>query len=134
MGSGEKFGRTSAEWDEIVSSSLSILEDTARARSLIAYSDLAERITRQVGATPPVDHHLELRHVLYDTVLLGLEKWPDGSRAPLISALAVYKDVPEPGPGHITLARELGRRPGPTKDAELEFWAREVEALHAHYA
>lgn len=103
MGTDQKFGRTAAEWDEIVSRGLSILEETARNRSLIPYSELAERITRDVGPTPLVDHHLELSHVLYDVVLLGLERWPDRSTAPLISALAVYKDIKEPARGQSRL-------------------------------
>jgi hypothetical protein len=91
---------------------VSILEDTARARDLVSYSDLAQAITSNLGLSPPVDYHLELSHILYDAVLLGLESWPEPDEAPLLSAIAVYKDVREPGPGHITLAKQLGRKPG----------------------
>ena len=130
----EKFGRTPAEWDETARECVSILEETARARDLINYSDLALAITRNLGLTPPVDHHLELSHILCDAVLLGLESWPEPDSAPLLSAIAVYKDVREPGPGHITLAKQLGRKTGADREAEFDFWWREVEALHDHYA
>lgn len=46
MTSGEKFGRTPAQWDEIARECASILENTARERDLISYSDLAQAITR----------------------------------------------------------------------------------------
>lgn len=129
----EKFGRTPAEQDEIARECVAILEETARNNTLITFSDLAQRITHNLSLSPPVDHHLELSQVLYDAVLLALESWPDPHNAPLLSAIAVYKDVREPGPGHITLAKQLGRKPGNGRDAEFDYWWREVEALHAHY-
>jgi hypothetical protein len=45
-------------------------------------------------------------------ILLGFESWPDSKTAPLLSAVAVYKDLREPGPENITLAKQLGRKPG----------------------
>lgn len=132
--SDAKFGRTPAEQDEIARECVAILEETARNKTLIAYSDLAQQITRNLSLSPPVNHHLELSHILYDAVLLALESWPDPHDAPLLSAIAVYKDVREPGPGHITLAKQLGRKPGDGREAEFDYWWREVEALHDHYA
>lgn len=132
--SSEKFGRTSAEQEEIARECVAILEETARNKTLITYSDLAQRITRNLSLSSPVDHHLELSHILYDAVLLALESWPNPHDAPLLSAIAVYKDVREPGAGHITLAKQLGRKPGQGREAEFEYWWREVEALHDHYA
>lgn len=134
MATSEKFGRTSDEWELIVKRSLAIVEETGRSQSLISYSDLAARVSDDLALSPPVDHHLELSHVLYDVVLLGLEGWPDPQKAPLISALAVYKDLREPGPGHITLAKQLKRHTGETRDAQFEFWWKEVQELQAHYA
>lgn len=133
MATGNKFGRTSAEWDEIAADCVAILEDMARSRKLISYSELAEKITKNLGLSPPIDHHLELSHILYDAVLLALESWTDRESAPLISALAVYKDIREPGPGHVTLAKQLGRRPGETKEAQFDYWWKEVDALWDHY-
>lgn len=105
MGSGEKFGRAAAEWDQIVSRCVEILEDVARARTLTAYSDLAERITGDLGLAPPVDHHLELSHVLYDAVLLGFESWPDRASAPsrLWWSTRTFESLdPLPDPGQTT--------------------------------
>jgi hypothetical protein len=132
--SDEKFGRTPAEQDEIARECVAILEETARNKTLITNSDLAQRITRNLSLSPPVDHHLELSHILYDAVLLALESWPDPQDAPLLSAIAVYKDVREPGPGHITLAKQLGRKLGDGREEGFDYWWREVEALHDHYA
>jgi hypothetical protein len=84
--------------------------------------------------SPPIDHHLDLSHILYDAVLAGFERWPGPNKAPLLSAIAVYKNVREPGPGHITLAKQLGRKPGDGRDAQFDYWWLEVEALHDHYA
>ena len=129
-----RFGRAESEQEEIARECVSILEETGRDRGLISYSELAQRISRNLSLSPPIDHHLELPHVLYDAVHLSLESWEDPSTAPLLSALAVYKDVPKPGQGHITLAKELGRKTGASPEAEERFWWREVESLWDHYS
>ena len=130
----QKFGRTEQEWDEIVTSCVRILEETAARRDLIPYSGLAAQITDELSISPPIDHHFELSYILGDAVLLGFEPWPDPKTAPLLSAIAVYKDAKEPGSGHAKLAKELGRKIRPGVEAEFDFWWREVQQLHDHYA
>lgn len=74
MTAKEKIGRSKSEWDEIVTECVTVLEETASRRDLISYSDLASRITTSLGMSPPIDHHRELSHILYNAGLTGFER------------------------------------------------------------
>ena len=52
----------------------------------------------------------------------------------LLSALALYQDAMEPGPGSFRLAESLGADLGSNERARWEFWIRNVKGAYEHWA
>jgi hypothetical protein len=120
---GSRWEVDELDWDRVREQLRERLEATAVSRALISYSDL-------VADVPELDgpHSHAVADMLGE---ISAHCHADG--APLLSALAVYKDTREPGPGFFAAAKHLGFEPGPSADGRLTFWAREVERCHRHW-
>lgn len=103
------------------------LPDIARARSMIAYSDLARRVGMPTDA-----------HTLRDLVgwLLGeISSCEHQAGKPMLSAIVVTKEDGLPGSGFFHLAVDLGKlRAGANRKARMTFWRKELRRVYSAWA
>ena len=93
------------------------LKEIARARSKIAYSELAESVhlnRRRLG--PPLEE---------------ICRYEDEQGRPMLSVVAVYKQSRIPAPPFFDLARTLGAYKG---DNDLEFFTDELRKVHDYWS
>lgn len=94
-----KYGFSEKEWQEAVREIQSILIEVAKTQDIISYSDLVH----QMQTTVVDPHSYALANMLGDVCTLEHQ-----NKRPLLSALVVYKDKTEAGPGFFEIAKELG--------------------------
>jgi hypothetical protein len=113
-----------AEWERVSRQIRARLEETARNQAYITYGDLVAGNQEIAG---PHSHALAamLGEISADCHAEGL---------PLLSALVVYKDAMEPGSGFFKLAEGLGVDLGSNERARWEFWMRNLNGAHEHWA
>jgi hypothetical protein len=112
-------------FDQAAAEIRSLLEGVARRKGEIHYSELTQKIQ-----TLPLDPNDPMLVRLLDSVSRSTHT---GLNV-MLSAVVVHKDDHRPGKGFFKLARELGHQVGHDDLAELEFHARELEAVYRAYA
>jgi len=112
-------------FDQAVAEVRSVLEGVARREGRIHYSEL----TQKIQALP-----LEPNDPMLIRLLDNVSKSTHSSLQVMLSAVVVHKEDHLPGKGFFKLARELGHDVGHDELAELEFHARELEAVYRAYA
>jgi len=113
-----RFGLDMATWTAAKAEAMAILQEIARQKKLITYSDLAKEIR-----SAQFERH--------DFRLFGLigeisTEESDFGRG-MLSALVVTQEEGMPGPGFFELAKKLGFD---TRD-QVAFWTNEVKRLYA---
>jgi hypothetical protein len=129
------FGRDEAEWDLLTTAGEAFLIERARLGRLTSYTELNATLERRVAARG-FDFDLQAERAAMGH-LLGLIV-TERNRAVtglMISALVIYLDGNDAGPGFYKLAQDLGDLPpGALSSAVKErFWVGQVKALHAYY-
>lgn len=108
--------------EQAVAEIRAILEDVAKRRETIAYSE----VVSQVQAV-----HLEPDSKLFAQMLDEISRRSDGQGRGMLSAVVIHKgDDYLPGPGFFSLGRELGRD---TSD-RLAFHSTELGRVQRSYA
>jgi hypothetical protein len=127
------YGRTDADWDELVAAGRRFLEEQARLRQTTSYTEMNAVLARRTGVRAfdfdREDERAAMGH------LLGLivdETYPEN--AVMLSALVQYLNENDAGPGFYQLAKDKGLLPrGADATERLAFWAGQVKAVHEHY-
>ncbi|HEY1753013.1 MAG TPA: hypothetical protein VGG29_17270 [Caulobacteraceae bacterium] len=116
---GLQHGFAAADWQAAKDEARAIMIARARVRGMIAYSDLAARLTKiKLGA-----HDSRLFHFLGE---ISAEE--DAAGRGMLTVLVVHKSGDrQPGPGFFELAQLLGRD---TTDV-LDCWVKELNGVYA---
>lgn len=127
------FGRSDDEWDGIVDDAVAILGEQARLKRIVTYSDLNTALARRGHV--PFDFDLERDRAAVGTLLGDAVRRSIGDSGVMLSAIVVYIDRNDAGPGFFKFAADLGLLPSTaTADDKLAFWSRQVKAVHQRYA
>lgn len=122
------YGHATSDWESARDWAARRLQKGARRGELITYSDFSTEMAHS-GDLALEPHSSALAALLGQVNLLEHE-----AGRPLISALVIHKDGdPEPGTGFWAFARALGIDTGSGRDAQLEFWTREVERCYEQW-
>lgn len=127
------FGRSDDEWDRMVDDAVAFLSEQARLARVVTYSDLNSALARRGHL--PFDFATERDRTAVGEILgVATQRALDDSKT-MLSAIVVYIDRNEAGPGFYKLATGLGLLPNTaTVDDKLAFWTAQVRAVHERYA
>jgi hypothetical protein len=128
------YGRSEEDWDQLADAGLAFLAERARLAKLTSYTELNATLERRTGLPgfdfARADERAAMGHLLY---LIVERNRP--STGLMISALVTYLDANDAGTGFYAFAQELGLLPrNVLASAKLDFWVRQVSALHQYYA
>lgn len=127
------YGRSDEDWDLLTRVGLEFLKERARLARLTSYTELNVSLEGRTGLArfdfEQASERAALGHLLG---LIVEEDYP--SSGLMISALVQYLDANDAGPGFYTLARQVGLlAPGTSKQAQWDFWCKQVKKLHERY-
>lgn len=128
-----RYGRRDEEWEELISTGRTFLEERARLEKTTSYTEmnavLAKRTSVRAFDFEREDERAAMGNLLGSIVE---ETYPD--TGVMLSALVQYLNQNDAGPGFFELAKSLRLLP-PNADADgkLEFWSGQVKAVHAYY-
>jgi hypothetical protein len=127
------YGRTDADWHELVVAGRRFLEEQARLRQTTSYTEMNAVLARRAGVRAfdfdREDERAAMGHLLG---LIVNETYPENGV--LLSALVQYLNENDAGPGFYQLAKDKGFLPrGADATEKLAFWAGQVKAVHTHY-
>jgi hypothetical protein len=115
-------GFSETEWAAAKHEARDLMTSRAKLRGMIAYSDLAAKIT----AVHLQAHDQRLFHLLGE-----ISSEEDAAGRGMLSVIVVHKDGDmQPGPGFFELAKQLGRD---TTDI-LKCWVAELKRVHAYWS
>lgn len=128
-----QYGRSEAEWDELTEVGRRFLVERARMGRTTTYTEVNQVLVQRTDLSGfDFDHESEraaVGHLLYRIV--GAERPESGH---MISAIVIYLNENDAGPGYYSYAEQLGLLPPPASaDERLAFWSSEVAAVHDHY-
>lgn len=127
------YGRSDDEWDRIVDDAIDFLTGRARLGRVVSYSDLNSALARRGHV--PFDFENEADRAAVGAVLGDATLRTLGDPKTMLSAIVVYIDRNDAGPGFYKLAIDLGLLPNTaTADDMLAFWSAQVRAVHERYA
>lgn len=128
-----RFGRSDDEWDSIVEDAVAFLVDQARLKRIVSYSDLNSALARR-GHTP-FNFDIESDRTAIGYLLGDATRHTVGDTKTMLSAIVVYLNRNDAGPGFYKLAVELGLLPNTaTPEDKLQFWSAQVGKVHEKYA
>jgi hypothetical protein len=128
-----QYGRSESEWDDLTENGRRFLVEQARMGRTTTYTELNQVLVQRTDL-PGFDFDSEseraaIGHLLYRIVEAEL---PESGH--MISAIVIYLNQNDAGPGFYTYAEQLGRLPPrASADERLAFWSSEVAAVHDHY-
>lgn len=127
------FGRSDDEWDRIVDDTVTYLSEQARLQRIVSYSDLNSALARRGHV--PFDFDLDRDRSAVGMVLGDAVRRSIGDTGVMLSAIVVYIDRNDAGPGFYKFATQLGLLPSTaTSDDKIAFWSQQVNAVHQQHA
>ncbi|MEV7805616.1 hypothetical protein AB0O28_21975 [Microbispora sp. NPDC088329] len=127
------YGRDDETWDLLVDAGLEFLAEVASKGGTTTYTDLNAALVERTGLPgfdfERIDERAAIGHLLGKIVERNRPEtgW-------MISALVLYKDSPDAGPGFFNLAVELGLlTPKPSFEQKFLFWRRHYDGIHDYY-
>lgn len=127
------YGRTEDEWDALVEESIGLLKEQARLQRITSYSDLNVALARR--GHRPFDFEQRSDRTAMGSVLGRVSHRSFDEDGVMLSAIVVYIDQNDAGPGFYNLGVQLGLLPSiATADDKLAFWSGQVAKVHGKYA
>jgi Swt1-like HEPN len=130
------FGREEADWDVLAAAGEDFLIECARLGRLTSYTELNTALERRTGLRR-FDFALHAERAAMGHLLgLIVKERNRPATGLMISALVIYIDGNDAGPGFYKLAQDMGKLPPGTLSSHLkeEFWIGQVKALYAYYS
>lgn len=129
------FGRDGSDWDLLAAVGETFLIERARLGRLTSYTELNAVLERRTGLRR-FDFGLQAERAAMGHLLgLIVAERNRPVTGLMISALVIYLDGNDAGPGFYKLAQDLGELPPGALSSHVKerFWVDQVKALHAHY-
>lgn len=127
------YGRSDDEWDQIVADTVAFLQDQARLRRVVSYSDVNSALARRGHIA--FDFANERDREAVGAILGDVSRRTVVDSNVMLSAIVAYIDRNDAGPGFYKLAMALGLLANTaTADDKLEFWTVQVGRVHDRYA
>lgn len=127
------YGRSDDEWDRMVDDTVTWLSHQARLRRIVSYSDLNSALARRGHVR--FDFDLDRDRTAVGALLGDAVCRSIGDSGVMLSAIVVYIDRNDAGPGFYKLATQLGLLPNTaTADDKIAFWSQQVKAVHQQHA
>lgn len=127
------YGRSDDEWDQIVADTVEFLQDQARLRRIVSYSEVNSALARRGHV--PFDFATERDREAVGAILGDVSRRTVADSNVMLSAIVAYIDRNDAGPGFYKLAMVLGLLANTaTADDKLAFWTAQVARVHDRYA
>jgi hypothetical protein len=128
-----KYGRPPDDWDRLRETGEGFLIERARLGRDTSYTEMNTVLVGRTGLAG-FDFDLERDRAAMGHLLGLIVKQNRPVTERMISALVLYLNENDAGPGFYALARELHElRKGATKQQKWEFWVAEVGLVHDYY-
>lgn len=132
-GTSMHFGRVSGEWDALTTSGHLFLVEQARLGRLTSYTELNTVLGQRTNVRT-FDFDLDSERAAMGELLGAINERERSASGLMISALVIYLNENDAGPGFYKLAEHNGDLPqGATADERLQFWSGEVRRVHEYY-
>ncbi len=127
------YGRTPGEWTSLVDGCVRFLRERAALERTTNYTEVNQTLQRRHGARR-FDFDLDTERAAMGHLLgLAVDEEYD-STGLIISAIVLYLNENDAGPGFFTKAIELSLLPRDAKRDEREaFWLGQVRSVHEFY-
>lgn len=130
----KRYGRSEEEWGELLVQTSAFLKEQARLRRVTSYSEVNWAVARRSGLKE-FDFAVDRDRDAMGALLADVTEEAIDEYGGMLSALVVYIDRNDAGPGFYKFGERLGLlAPGSDADQKLAFWSGQVEKAHAHYA
>jgi hypothetical protein len=128
-----KYGRSNGEWDQLMDAGLKFLIEQARLQKTTSYTELDAVLRRRTGLRG-FDFDLDSERAAMGHLLGLIVDQNEPTAHLMISALVIYLNENDAGPGFYSYAQQLGYlAPNASKSQKEQFWVQQVSAAHAHY-
>jgi hypothetical protein len=130
-----RFGRDESDWDVLATAGEEFLIERARLGRCTSYTELNAALVRRSGLRSFDFESQAERAAMGHLLGLIVRERNRPSTGLMISALVLYIDGNDAGPGFYKLAQELSELPpGALSPAVKEtFWVKQVNALYTYY-
>jgi hypothetical protein len=126
-------GRTADEWGKLVDHGLRFLIEQARMGRTTTYTEMNAVLERRTGVRP-FDFSQDGERAAIGELLGRIVERDVPESGQMISAIVIYVDENDAGPGFYKLAQESGMLPTPaSKDQKLAFWSKQVAEVHKRH-
>lgn len=128
------YGRDEDEWKELVEETVDFLADQARLARLTTYTELNTVLAQRTGHRPFDFAQASERAAMGSLLGAAVDRTLSDCSA-MISAIVIYLNANDAGPGFYKLATELGLLVHGASTVQKEaFWTEQVSRVHGHYA
>lgn len=128
------YGREDEMWDRFTETGLDFLIERARLGKDTSYTELNTTLTRRTGLPGFNFEHAEERAAMGHLLGLIVERNYPSTKL-MISALVVYLNANDAGPGFFTLATQLGLLPRKSSSQQrLDFWGAQLNGIYGYYS
>ncbi|CAM3780921.1 hypothetical protein [Nocardiopsis rhodophaea] len=129
-----RYGREDEEWEQLVEAGLAFLIERAQLRTFTTYTELNAALVRRTGLRG-FDFGQDSERAAVGDLLATIVERELPKTGLMLSALVRYLDRNDAGTGFYKFAEELGLlERGASSLKKEEFWFKQVNELHGHYA
>lgn len=127
------YGRTTAEWLELTDATMQFLRERAGLGRTTNYTEVNQTLQRRIGVRQ-FDFELDVERAAMGHLLgLAVDEEFEATGV-MISAVVLYLNANDAGPGLFTKATELQLlATNATRDEREKFWLEQVRAVHECY-
>lgn len=127
------WGRPESEWSELADAAGRFLAEQARLQRLTSYTELNTVLGQRTGVRT-FDFDKDSERAAMGALLGEVTQARLAQAGGLVSAIVIYLNENDAGPGFYRMAAALGLiGPRATADQRLTFWAEQVKIIHEHY-
>ncbi|MEV0158366.1 hypothetical protein AB0H57_32455 [Micromonospora sp. NPDC050686] len=127
------YGRHDAEWDVLVHAGKQFLRERALMERNTSYTEMSVTLARRTGY-PVFDFSEQAERAAMGYLLGRIVQETYPVVGAMMSALVIYLDANDAGPGFYQLAQDMGLlHKGASKQAREAFWVQQVRGTFDHF-
>ncbi|MET8837779.1 hypothetical protein ABZV78_28215 [Micromonospora sp. NPDC004540] len=127
------YGRNDDEWDELVEAGKQFLRERALMERNTSYTEMSVTLARRTGY-PAFDFSQPAERAAMGFLLGQIVQKTYPVVGAMMSALVIYLDANDAGPGFYQLAQDMGLlQKGASKQARDAFWVQQVRGTFDHF-